>query len=298
MAKKYIQITERDISVLSALAKFYVLSAPLLKRLCFPSHKNTRGTRDRLQRLKEHGLINRSRGQIAFSSGNCGSVYFLTAKGTSTLSVWFDDPAYLAINVREPRTDLLNHWLAVTETHTIVEAAIAGQQLVTLDGWLNEWGVVNKDDNEKKQFTLHTHFSDSPPLSCSPDAGFLLSIGDAKKVVYLEQDRATTDPRRLAHKKIKGFAELFKRQGHLKHFPEATLQRFTVLVVTTDAQQRNAIAREVGKLKDFHPDLWLFVDQNELTPETFLHEPITYNCDLEAGPLIKKPADAPVEVSA
>ena len=224
----HIQITEKDIAFLQSLGKYYLLSAPLLCRICNPTHKGTRGTRDRLLRLVRHGYVFKSKVEVSFSSGNSGPVYHLTPKGTRTLATWFDDDRFLAINTRPPRTDLLYHWLAISETHFLVEQAIERQSLVQLDGWINEWEVVNKDAHEKDRYTLHTQFSETPPLSCSPDAGFLLTIGSASKVVYLEQDRATTDPKRVAASKVKGYAELYRRQQHRVHFPSATMNRFTV----------------------------------------------------------------------
>lgn len=45
-------ITDRDIAILSALAKYYVLSRPQIQRLCFESDVSGRVTRRRLQRKR------------------------------------------------------------------------------------------------------------------------------------------------------------------------------------------------------------------------------------------------------
>ena len=46
--------------------------------------------------------------------------------------------------------------------------------------------------SESEHFSLHTVFREGPdPLSCSPDAGFLLNCRGYKRVIYLEQDRGT-----------------------------------------------------------------------------------------------------------
>ncbi len=284
-----IQIGEQDVRVLRALADYYVLSVPLLKTLCFPEHKHTRGTRNRLARLYRHGYVQKTQVQISFGSGNSGPVYFPSKKGNLALAAWFDDPRFLAVNTRRPRSDLLYHWLAISGTQAIVRQAIGRQSVVTLESWINEWEVVDKETDEKERYYLHTQLGENPPLSCSPDAGFLLSVGEYKKVFYLEQDRATSDPKQVAARKVKGYAELYRRQLHRRHFPAATAERFTVLLVTTDTFQRNQIAHEVARHAEHEPGLWLFVDQRELKPETFLHEPITYNCQLESAPLVKHP---------
>lgn len=291
-APKNIVIGENDIRVLKSLADYYVLSVPLIKQLCFPHHKHTRGTRSRVQRLFEHNYVQKTQVQISFNSGNAGPVYFPSAKGNRALAAWFDDPKYLAVNTRRPRTDLLYHWLAISETQATVRAAIGRQDRVTLHGWINEWEVVDKNADEKDRYFLHTQLRENPPLSCAPDAGFVLGVSEHKKVFYLEQDRATTDPGQVAARKVKGFAELYRRGGHRKHFPETTVDRFTVLLVTTDAFQRDQIAKAVAKHSEYCPDLWLFINGRELTPESFLHAPITYNCRLEPAPLVK-PSTAP-----
>ena len=39
-----------------------------------------------------------------------------------------------------------------------------------------------------RDFTLQTALSQTPLLSCSPDAGMLLSVDGESKLYYLEQD--------------------------------------------------------------------------------------------------------------
>ena len=175
----------------------------------------------------------------------------------------------------------------------LIEQAVARQKEVTLDRWINEWETVDKDAAEPNRFTLRTQLSTDPPLSCSPDAGFLLSLRGHRKVFYLEQDLGTSSPRQNAARKTKGYAALAAHQIHRKHFPETTLDVFGVLCVTTSAYRCQATAKHIAKRP--RPDLWLFVDQQELTPESFLHGPITLNHKLERAPLVKLSAAVPQE---
>ncbi len=204
--------------------------------------------------------------------------------------MWFDDERYLAVNTRTPRKDLIFHWLAISEVHWIVAEAVARQKVVSLAGWYNEWETINKGDAEGDRYFLHTQLQEHPPLSCSPDAAFLLSVAGYRKVFYVEVDRGTSGIRQVAASKTPGYAELFRRGLHRRHFPEATLDRFSVLCITTDHRRRDALAKAVSKRTDHEPDLWLFIDQTEITPETFLHGRITYNCAGEPGALVKKTA--------
>ncbi len=57
-------ITDRDIAVLIALVRYYVLSRAQIQRLCFPDDPSGRVTRRRLQSLIEAKLINRTQMQV------------------------------------------------------------------------------------------------------------------------------------------------------------------------------------------------------------------------------------------
>ncbi|MCA9097739.1 MAG: replication-relaxation family protein, partial [Planctomycetaceae bacterium] len=169
-------LTEFDILLLKALARYYVLTRDQLQRLCFPGHASGRTTRKRLLKLQQGGYVQKHRMPVAFpGTNNAAPVYYLTKPGVELLAMWYSDPQYLALNTRQPRPDHLNHWIAITETRMVIEQSIATQSEVTLDGWINEWETVDKSAAESKQFTLRTQLSEDPPLSCSPDAAFLLS---------------------------------------------------------------------------------------------------------------------------
>lgn len=280
-------VTENDIVVLKALAEFYVLTRSLLHRICFPQHRDGRATRKRLSRLVYHGYVGKLSTPVAFPGGNSGPAYFPTAKGNEMLSVWFDDERYLAVNTRVPRRDLIFHWLAITEIHWIVKQAVVRQDYVFLDGWYTEWETVNKSDADPDRFYLHTQLRDHPPLSCSPDAAFMLSVGEFRRVFYVEADRGTSGVRHVAASKMSGYAELFRQQLHRRHFPKATLDDFKVLCITTDPSRRDALANAVAIRTDNEPGLWFFIDRTEMTPNTFLYGDIAYNCHGKRGPLVK-----------
>ena len=119
----------------------------------------------------------------------------------------------------------------------------------------------------------------------------MLELRGHRKVFYLEQDRATSGVRQIAAAKTPGYAELAARQVHRKHFPETTLPSFSVLFITTHPNRRDAAAKAIAKMKG--ADLWLFISQTDLKPETFLFSPITYNCNGEVGPLVRSQAAPP-----
>lgn len=280
-------ITADDIAVLSVLARYYVLTREQVGKL-LENPVSPRSLRKRLSKLRRAGFITKHRIPVVLPGANgAAPVYYPTKAGSELLASWFDNERYLTANTRSPRGDRLSHWIAINDTRITIDQAIARQTDVTLDAWINEWEVVDKDANEALQFTLHTQLKQNPPLSCSPDAAFLLCLRGHKKVFYVEQDLATSSPKQIAARKTKGYAELAALQLHRKHFPETTLPVFSVLVITTSAYRVKAIRKAVSKRP--RPDLWLFVDQGDLRPESFLFEPVIQNSDGEAGPLVKIP---------
>ena len=281
-------ITPLDIAVLAALARYYCLCRPQLQTLCFPTHSDGRALRNRLAKLRQGGYVTKTRSLIPYRGGSSGCpVWYLTREAAELLREYFDDESYLALNTRPPRDSLLFHWLAIGDTHIALDKAVdAHQGDVSLTKWTNEWEVVNKDAARAGQFCLHTVFRENPPLSCSPDAAWLLGYGEHQIVFYLEQDRNTSGVRSIAASKTNGYAELAQRNGHRTHFPETTLDRFRVLMVTTHHGRRKALAQAIkGKER---ADLWLFACQDDLTAESFPFGDVFYDCHGTAGPLIRK----------
>lgn len=279
-------ITEVDIQILATITRYYVLTREQIQRLCAPQLSSGRSLRKRLTKLRLAGYLTKHAMQVTMPGKNgAAPVYYLTKQATELLASQFDDETYLLASTRQPRADRLNHWIALNNTRTMIERAISLQSEVKLDHWINEWETVNKTDHAKEQFYLQTKLNDHPPLSCSPDAGFVLSLRGHKKVFYLEQDLGTSSPKQIAARKTKGYAELANRKLHRKHFPETTLDIFSVLFITTTSYRCRTTAEKISARP--RPDLWLCIDQHDLTPESFLHTSITLNHQGERAPLVK-----------
>lgn len=275
-----------DFKALAAIAKRYVLTRDQIHRICFDASLSGRAIRKRLQRLRTAGYLTKHSVPVALPETNgAAPVYYMTKTGCIALASYFDDERFIATNCRTPRADRLAHWIAINDTRIVIEQAIAMQSEVKLDGWITEWEVINKDASLTNQFALHTQLSTEPPLSCSPDAAFVLSVRDVRKVFYLEQDQGTSSPKQIAVRKSKGYAGLAGRQLHKKHFPDSNFDRFSVVVVTNSDYRCTATAQSMKK--QLRPDLWLYINKRKLTPATFLHEPIVLNPAGELGPLIK-----------
>jgi len=272
-------ITERDFSIFVALVRYTILNRQQIQSLVFPDDPNGRVTRRRLQALVSEHFINRQ-GMLYChpSAGAAAPVYFLSRKAVELLAEHFDDERYLATPTQSPIPHHIPHWLAVSETHIAFDRAIALQTEVQIDSWLNEWDTVNKDaTTPEKKYRIYTLISETPRLVCAPDAAFLVSVRDHRKVFYLEQDSNTSGVQQIAHSKTKGYAAMADFGAHRNHFPQATVESFRVLSVSPSSRRRDALRKAIKDRPG--AKVWRFADSHDLQPEKILHSPIWYACD-------------------
>ncbi len=289
-------VTNRDIEILVAVCRYYVLSRPQIQRLCFPDDDNGRITRRRLQVLVDNNLLNRHNCSVySVGQGTPGAAYFPARKGCELLAEHFDDEKYFSTPTRTPLSHHLFHWLAVSETHITLDAAVARQTDVSVDGWLNEWDVCNPLETvPERRYSLFTVLRESPRLVAAPDAAFLLSARGFRKVFYLEQDRGTSGVKQVAASKPPGYAELSTRGGQTRHFSSANVPSFTVLLVTTHARRRDALRKAFEKRPG--AEFWKFASVGDLSAESALFDPIWFSTVGDGMPLVKSaPSESVLE---
>jgi hypothetical protein len=260
--------------------------------LCFASEEgdeaSSRVTRRRLQSLVSDGYINRLRTYVFNPAmGTPAPVYYPAKKGCEFLAVHLDDDRYYAVPTRPPQAELALHWLSISETHILLDQALARQNDVELAAWLNEYDQVNPDaQTPEERYRIYTLIRRQPRLVCAPDAAFLLAGYGHKKAYYLEQDRGTSGVRQVAASKTLGYAAMAEQHLHKRHFPDATAPMFSVLMITTDPRRRDALRKEIGKKPG--AVLWKFASLADLTPESFLTAPVFYAHDAsEPAPLVR-----------
>lgn len=285
-------VTDRDLSILRAIARYYVLNRQQIQRLVFPEDTHGRITRRRLQSLIDADFLSRQPMLVCHpSNGAPAPVYYPSFKGNALLAEMTGDDRFLAIPAQQPTMHHVWHWLAVSETHITFDEAIASQSdesanNVQITEWFNEYDIVNPaESSPEKRFRLYTLLRSSPRLICAPDAAFLLATRGHSKVFYLEQDRATTGVHQIAASKTQGYSLLAEVNGHRRHFPETTIDTFTVLMVAPNARRRDALRKTIGEKRG--ASLWRFASQEDMQPEKLLHAPIWYPCDGEPASLVK-----------
>lgn len=282
------KLSHGDFEILRAVATFYAMSSPMIHRWCVPHRKDQRHTRRRLAELTAAQYLRRTPINVAFSTGNSGPVYTPTQECLKALAVYFNDDAWLSAYCRPPRHDRLYHWLDCSWAHALFENACRQTDGVILNRWINEWAPTLDADGNPNGYMLHTQFRETPPLSCSPDAAMVLEVGKERQIVYVEMDRGTSGPTRVIASKMPGFSELYETKGYLRHFPDTKSSDFIVLLITIDRHYRNRLRREVSQMEKLHPELWLIVSREDLTPETALFDSVYVDHVGDLGPLLNK----------
>lgn len=289
-----------DVQILIALATYDTLTRDQITRLLFPNDRDGRVTRRHLQKLRAMKLLNRTNCKVVGPQVfTAAPVYFSSRDGAAYLCQELGDDRFRFAPTREPYHALLHHFCAVAETHILLDRAVAKIDGVEVTEWYGERSVVNPDvDAPEKRFKLYVRFS--PKLVCVPDAAFLLNVRGHAKAFYLEQDRHSTySADRVAAQKFGGYRELADEanrgaMGHRRHFPNATVDEFGVLVLSPSANRREALKRAVARKGGGKH--WLFASLTDVNEELMLTGPIWHTCENEVKPILKSPDGVRVPV--
>ena len=288
-----IVITEKNLLVLESLAKYYVLSRAMIQAICFPHVRSSRSVCERLRKLKNAGYISQASMEVVLKGQSATPVYHPNRKTAETLAAAYDNSEFENIYIKPPSGRLLFHWLEISRMHHLVDQAVSLSDSVSMPTWYNEWEPINKDAHRPSDlFSLYTTLQDKPPISCAPDAGFLIENSDGKrKTFYLEADRGTDSIRRISKKKPKGYAGLFENKVHInRHFRSdkengTNVAKFAILFVTTTKYRRDELVSRANNFQE--KELWKFAWRDEVKPETFFYEPIWHGVDSAPQTLVK-----------
>ncbi|MCA9037163.1 MAG: replication-relaxation family protein [Planctomycetaceae bacterium] len=296
-------LQERDIKVLAALSRYFILNSRQIREICFPDDSAGRITRRRLSKLMHAGYVRKRNMQVVNpADGSATPVYHLTNQGREFLAGHFDDDTFLTKPLEPSQPQHLYHYVAVAETHRLFDRAIASASgEAKLIRWVNEDEFVNPDEPDaSKRRLLRANFDSR--IVCLPDAAFVLRSQDQNAVFYLEQDRDTFFHDRVAARKSPGYQKLLASAGHRQHFPESELPFFYVLVMTPTAKRAEQLRRAFAK-RNRNEDVqktYRFGSFEELNEHNLLFEPLLSCCHRDDRvPLIKRvasPNHTPMEL--
>jgi hypothetical protein len=283
-------IQPRDVEILRFLAEHYTATAEQLRAAVSPESRDTKVIRRRLGLLRAAGFCHATQAE-ALTAHNAvhARVWYPSHKGMELLALRTGAMRYLLTPTKPPYSYHLAHFLALTDLRVLIKKAVSFQSAVTLADYFNQFDTVNPVAQEPSQrFKLHTvvQAEGEHKVVCVPDAAFALRLGATAKAYYVELERGTTAPRQAAAKKSPGYAGLFARRLHRRHFPDA-LDEFAVLVLAPHAAWRDELRREFAKRPAAH--LYKFAALPEVTPESLLFSPVWHPCAGDPQPLVKLP---------
>lgn len=271
-------LTPRDIQVVCSVARYHTLTRSQITRLHFSDDDDGRITRKRLQELLKLGLIHRTNMQVVNPlQGAPAPVYYPSREGCEFAVQETGDLRYRTCSWQTPVWQTLYHFVAVAETHMMLDRAASQCDGVSVAEWFGEESIVNPDGRRPEdRYRLYTRLSDE--LVCVPDAAFLLEKGAHQKAFYLEQDRDTTkNAARVAAQKHAGYFGLAGQQGHRRHFPTVTASDFNVLMVAPTERRRDALRAAFAAKPG--AKMWRFASLTELRADSFLDKAVWHHCD-------------------
>ncbi|MHB1356213.1 MAG: replication-relaxation family protein [Anaerolineae bacterium] len=180
------RLTERDTQVVLAVYEYRTLRREQIEKLFFPS-RNT--ANERLQRLYQHGFLDRRWSPVEFGQGTSQAIYLLAEKGADLVAQQLGiDRGAVAWQAshNEVGSLFLEHTLMVNDVRIAVTQA-ASQAGYTVRTWLTEETLKATKDIVQ----VVTSGGAQRKIAVIADAYFVLNFGNKRAPFFLEVDRAT-----------------------------------------------------------------------------------------------------------
>jgi len=284
-------ITARILAILMILRRFKFVTTAQIRRWCVPTDKDGSVTRDALRKMLAAGLARRFKAEVHNPHVTSSvPVWTPTEAGCCLLAAKTGDPSFILDAM--PNTNawtMFAHYAEVSELLRTIETSFARQAYATMGALYFEHDVISSEKEPEHRFRLYTvvRTDSEKRIVCVPDAAFEVAVAGYRRAYYVELERGTDTPKRVAAKKSPGYAGM--QQHFQQHFPQA--QDWRVLFVWPNAGLRDAARRAVDPAKS---EMWLFAAFPDIT-EDFLHQPVIYTAQDGPRPFIKAPATAPAQ---
>jgi hypothetical protein len=227
-------LTARDMEVILAVRDFRVLRRDQIQRLYFPS-QNTANYR--LQRLYQHGYVERRWRPVEFGEGTGQALYLLGRRAIQLLAQDATDAGRLTRRrgaSHTLRSPFLQHTLAVNDVR-VAFSLCAQREGYGIKKWVTEDGLKGASEDICSDTTSGT----SHQGAMIADAYFVMQLGDRRAHFLLEVDRATETSRRWA-RRVGAYLAYTASGEYTRRFGTTSLR---ILVVTTTSQRLENLKR-------------------------------------------------------
>lgn len=255
------QLTGRDVDVVQAVHTHRVLKQEHIQLLFF-GPRNKSGAQRRLERLYDHGYLERA--LLPVTTGRSPTLYLLDRKGADLLRrergydelVWYHSSKTL-------KPEFLEHTLAINDVMVAVTLACreAGYELAI---WQTE-GQLKADYD---RVTIQTSSGRRETVPIVPDSYFEVIAGGRRYPCFLELDRGTMTLGRFKQK-VQGYMAYYRTGSYERRYGNRSLRVLVVAPSETRLANLKAATEQVGGREWF----W-FGRLAELSPATILAAPV------------------------
>jgi hypothetical protein len=257
------RLTARDVQVILAVRDHRALRIDQIERLFFPS-RNT--TNYRLQRLYQHGFLERRWRAVEYGRGMGQAIYLLGKRGAELAAQkqggHTQTPGRRGVS-HTVHSPFLEHALLVNDVR--IALSLGAQKA----GYAAErW--VREDELRVAREYVYSSTASGPQrqVAIIPDAYAVLNLGDRRAHFLLEVDRATETSGRWAQR-VRAYLAYIASGQYARRFGTTSLR---ILVITT-SPERLANLKCATERVDGRSLFW-FTILDMAKPETILTEPI------------------------
>jgi len=262
-------LKERDIDVVEAVHRHRVLRQNQLQALFFGSQTRAQA---RLEKLYDHGFLERKFLPVARGEGRSPTLYVLDKRGAELLRTerGYDDITWYASS-RDLKADFLEHTLAINDILVAVTLACRREEYV-LETWQTETQLKAAYD----YVSVRSERGHAQRVPVVPDSYFTIIARERRHPFFLELDRGTMQIKRFKTK-VQAYREYFRGGGYEKRFGRKSLRVLTVTTGAVRLENLKKVTEEVGDARWF----W-FGLLSELGAETILSAPVWQQAGTEA----------------
>jgi hypothetical protein len=273
---KPLHLQERDVDVVEAVATHKALTTQQLQLLFF-GEANKSGAQRRLEKLYDHGYLDRIFLPVERGAGRSPTLYILDKKGAELVRRERDPELKWYPSNKNIGSDFLEHTYGINQV--MVAVAVACQKAnYTLDFWLTERQVKESYD----YVTITTAREKPRKLPIVPDAIFAIIADNRRFHFFLELDRATMPLKRFKSK-IRAYTTYHQSGAYQKRFQTNSLRVLTVVESKSSIGEKRLpnlkqATEEAGGQRRF----W-FTLLKDVTPQSVLTAPIWAKATQKGG---------------
>jgi len=241
-------LTDRDIAVLEALNQYRYLRTSQIHQLLFSSNNSQQSVRRRLKYLYDEGHIARVQPYFQLGKPTPQIAYYLDTKGRKYLNSLGIETHQWSRRKKVSPTHL-NHALDISEFRVLLESSIKylaeerkdQKTQYFLESFVPDFKIKKHlgSSTQLSRYELYNevlHPYNKQRYTVYPDAEFILSKGETKKLYYLEIDKGT-EGLQVIRDKVTGY-NVFSQKERQPVGQNISFSTFRVLFVTTSERRK------------------------------------------------------------